>query len=74
MIENLELLSHCGANLGEDMNQKIMNFAIETLMIFGVVAAVFTMLSYADKLEAEAGIKNNMLSSGTLISNHSGRK
>ena len=56
------------------MNQKIMNFAIETLMIFGVVAAVFTMLSYADKLEAEAGIKNNMLSSGTLISNHSGRK
>tara|TARA_B100001248_G_C27024394_1_gene293511 strand:+ start:282 stop:455 length:174 start_codon:yes stop_codon:yes gene_type:complete len=50
------------------MNQKIMNFAIETLMIFGVVTAVFAMLSYADKLEAEAGIKNNMLSSGTLIS------
>ena len=50
------------------MNQKIMNFTVETLAIFGLVTAVFAMLAYADKLEAEAGIKNNMLSSGTLLS------
>ncbi len=49
------------------MNQKIMNFAVETLTIFGLVSAVFAMLFYADKLESDAGIKNNMLSSGTLI-------
>ena len=50
------------------MKQKIMNFAVETLVIFGLVTTVFAMLAYADKLEAEAGIKNNMLSSGTLLS------
>ena len=75
MIENLELLSHCGANLGENMNQKnIYETAFEFITIFGIVSALLVMLHYADKLEAELGIKNNMLSSGTLISDHSGGK
>jgi len=75
LIENLELLSHCGANLGENMNQKnICETALEFITIFGIISAVMVMLHYADKLEAERGIKNNMLSSGTLISDHSGGK
>jgi len=57
------------------MNQKnICETALEFITIFGIVSAVLVMLHYADKLEAERGIKNNMLSSGTLISDHSGGK
>ena len=68
-IENSELLSRCGVNLGENMNKKnICETAFEFITIFGIVSALAMMLHYADKLEAERGIKNNMLSSGTLIS------
>tara|TARA_B100000900_G_scaffold159571_1_gene135527 strand:+ start:832 stop:1005 length:174 start_codon:yes stop_codon:yes gene_type:complete len=57
------------------MNQKnICETALEFITIFGIISAVMVMLHYADKLEAERGIKNNMLSSGTLISDHSGGK
>ena len=51
------------------MNKKnICETAFEFIAICGIVSAVLVMLHYADKLEAERGIKNNMLSSGTLIS------
>ena len=57
------------------MNKKnICETALEFITIFGIVSALLVMLHYADKLEAELGIKNNMLSSGTLISDHSGGK
>ena len=50
------------------MVEETANFIIE-VMFFSFLSSLFLgMLAIADHLEEERGIKNNMLSSGTLIS------
>ncbi len=47
---------------------KIANFIIEFLFFSFIMSLFLGMLVVADHMEEERGIKNNMLSSGTLIS------
>ena len=49
------------------MNNELKNMLLECISIWGIVSVLAVMLWYADKLEEDLGIKNNMLSSGTTI-------
>ena len=50
------------------MTQKLLDFIIEFIFISFLMTVLVGMLVVADHMEERRGIKNNMLSSGTLLS------
>ena len=54
--------------IGKTMTQKLLDFIIEFIFISFLMTVLVGMLVVADHMEERRGIKNNMLSSGTLLS------